>query len=176
MSQGAGLSGERAPTHAGGRVDLHGAPSGIYIGAGVDRRPNPIAIHEAGHAIVAFRLGLAPTRIHVQGSGGVTRHVPTKDLAAVPAIAAAGMAAEELFGVRAPRSLNDRRMAHTAARMLAGTGRPTAADFLTAGIYAAQAIVRHNREAIASLAARLGIAAELSGPELTAAVEAACSR
>jgi hypothetical protein len=64
-----------------------------------ERYPRGTAYHEAGHAVVAWALGLSVGTVRVDGAGGRTEMGPAHYLSLIEqvAVCSAGSAAEEVF-------------------------------------------------------------------------------
>lgn len=140
--------------------------------------PYIAAIHEAGHAVVAYQLGIIPETVAATDIYGHVRHGPEKLTAAIPTIAAAGREAERLFGIEQGHGFRrDRATIRASAAVLArreGHGRPV--DYVVAAVLSARTLCRLNRDAIDAVARQLMTAGRLDGPELAALLEAACRR
>lgn len=137
------------------------------------------AIHEAGHAVVAYRLGIIPTSARVHAASGRVSHGPEKLTSAIPTIAAAGRQAERLFGIERGHGFRrDRATIRAAAAVLARReGHGTPLDYLAAAVKSAAILCRRNRDAIEAVARQLMESETLEGPELAAVLEAAtCKR
>lgn len=144
------------------------APSPRYIAA----------IHEAGHAVVAYRLGIIPTSATAHAARGRVSHGPELLTAAIPTIAAAGREAERLFGIEQGHGFrHDRATIRAAAFVLARReGNGTRRDYIVAAVRAAAVICRSNRDTIAAVARQLMESETLEGPELAAVLAASCKR
>lgn len=152
----------KLPKHRETRRLLHGLNNGNTAKQVVLSAENQIAIHEAGHAVVAHRLGARVTSIHCRPDSGLTCAVLGSDPLTRVAYFYAGIAAENaILGSRGFDCALDEHDARGVAQ--SAKGRP---DLIAKGRALAFLTARKHRSDIERLARALATDGHLTGPEI----------